>query len=98
MTNYLVFSYTSFPKIILKGYLVFVKISEPDLLAAVGQVERGDGAVEHLEGEDATLLCGRGVVCEQGCQMAKFDAFLSLDCTGWRAGKEGIKFCSVPEP
>ena len=34
---------------------------------------------------------------DQGCQMAKFDAFLSLDCTGRRAGgaikgKEGIKF------
>ena len=38
----------------------------------------------------------------QGCQMAKFDPFLSLDCArvegvgrNPRKGKEGIKFCSV---
>ena len=42
----------------------------------------------------------------QGCQMAKFDPFLSLDCArvevvgrnlhpGTIQGKEGIKFCSV---
>ena len=35
----------------------------------------------------------------QGCQMAKFDPFLSLDCIGLdgerRKGKEWIKFCSV---
>ena len=36
----------------------------PDLLAAVGQVERGDSAIQHLEGEDAALLGGRGVVGE----------------------------------
>ena len=38
---------------------------------------------------------------EQGCQMVKFDPFLSLDCAraegvgGAVQGKEGIKFCSV---
>ena len=37
----------------------------------------------------------------QGCQMAKFDPFLSLDCARVEGvgdeiqGKEGIKFCSV---
>ena len=33
----------------------------------------------------------------QGCQLAKFDPFLSLDCPRWGIiqGKEGIKFCSV---
>ena len=38
----------------------------------------------------------------QGCQMAKLDPFLSLDCArvegvgrGAIQGKEGIKFCSV---
>ena len=35
-----------------------------------------------------------------GCQMAKFDPFLSLDCAraegrGAIRGKDGIKFCSV---
>ena len=64
-----------FQKLILKGYFVFVKRSEPrpipDLLAAVRQVERGDGAIEHLEGEDATLLGGRGVVvCYEGDLLA----------------------------
>ena len=42
----------------------------------------------------------------QGCQMAKFDPFLSLDCArvegvglgGATQGKEGIKFCCVAEP
>ena len=39
-------------------------------------------------------------VCGQGCQMAKFDPFLSLDCAGVEGGgaiqgKEGIKFGSV---
>ena len=38
--------------------------------------------------------------CCQGCQMAKFDPFLSLDCArvegkGAIQGKEGIKFCSA---
>ena len=74
MTNYLVFT-PNFQKTILKGYFVFVKRSEPrpipDLLAAVRQVERGDGAIEHLEGEDATLLGGRGVVvCYEGDLLA----------------------------
>ena len=39
---------------------------------------------------------------DQGCQMAKFDPFLSLDCAwvegvsgGAIQGKEGIKFCSL---
>ena len=38
---------------------------------------------------------------KQGCQMAKFDPFLSLDCVRVEGvgdeiqGKEGIKFCSV---
>ena len=60
-----------FQKLILKGYFVFVKRSEPDLLATVGEVERGDGAIEHLEGEDATLLGGRGVVvCYEGDLLA----------------------------
>ena len=43
-----------------------------------------------------------GGVNRQGCQMAKFDPFLSLDCArvdrgrgGAIQGKEGIKFCSV---
>ena len=36
----------------------------------------------------------------QGCQIAKFDPFLSLDCArlegrGANQGKEGIKFCSI---
>ena len=37
----------------------------------------------------------------QGCQMATFDPFLSLDCAGVEGGgsaiqdKEGIKFCSA---
>ena len=36
----------------------------------------------------------------QGCQMAKFDPFLSLDCArvedgGTIHGKKGIKFCSA---
>ena len=37
----------------------------------------------------------------QGCQMAKFDPFLSLDCArvegvgAQSQGKEGIKFCSA---
>ena len=40
-------------------------------------------------------------ICGQGCQMAKFDPFLSLDCAGVEGvgaqskGKEGIKFCNV---
>ena len=37
---------------------------------------------------------------KQGCQMAKFDPFLSMDCArveggGALQGKDGIKFCSV---
>ena len=42
-----------------------------------------------------------GPIERHGCQMAKFDPFLSLDCArvegveGAIQGKEGIKFCSV---
>ena len=41
-----------------------------------------------------------GGVPEQGCHMAKFDPFLSLDCarvegTGAQSKEEGIKFCTV---
>ena len=37
---------------------------------------------------------------KQGCKMAKFEPFLSLDCArvesgGAIQGKEGIKFCSI---
>ena len=40
---------------------------------------------------------GEGIDLPQGCQMAKFDLFLSLDCTRveGRGRKEGTKFCSV---
>ena len=60
------------------------------VLGAIGGV-----AVVTLRAELALGPCG------QGCQMAKFDPFLSVDCAGVEGeggsiqGKEVIKFCSV---
>ena len=49
-----------------------------------------------------SAVAAESVVVEyQGCQMAKFDPLLSLDCArvegvgGTIQGKEGIKFCSL---
>ena len=73
--------------------------------AADGQSQAGSS---RSVGRAAAQLCGR----ERGktqqrmngdhcCQIAKFDAFLSLDCArmegvgGAIQGKEGIKFCSA---
>ena len=45
--------------------------------------------------------CSTAAPASQGCQMAKCDPFLSLDCArgggcgGAIQGKEGIKFCSA---
>ena len=67
---------------------VLTEIATPDLgdvdgMADVGPVAAGRG------GRDITveaLVVLEAVLCEQGCQMAKFDPFLSLDC----AGTEGV--------
>ena len=60
-----------------------------------------DAVVDEEHDAPDTFDCFPCCCCFQGCQVAKFDPFLSLDCARVRArggaiqGKEGIKFCSV---
>ena len=68
----------------------------PEDVEATGAASTTSTVASSLVVEDAVWGS-----CEQGCQMAKFDPFLSLDCTmvegvgGAIREKEGIKYCSV---
>ena len=68
-------------------------------LASCPHVSR-DGP-EVIRKSDTARTFARPLDSTQGCQMAKFDPCLSLDCArvegvgGTIQGKTGIKFCSV---
>ena len=66
----------------------------------LGEAEQEERADDPASQPGLTKAARR--VQTQGCQMAKFDPFLSLDCTRVegvgaqsKEGKEGITFCSV---
>ena len=78
-----------------------------------GDVGGGEGGRGRVDGHDVGVRHGGGIYGEQvahklrlqaealgeGCQMAKLDPFLSLDCArgrGWgRNSRKGRTFCSI---